>query len=160
MRPFYYFIENLRNQFGVHKGAAPSHLRVPKSPIGGRPYRSSRSLVPVYKRFRSNRTLLNFSNFDLSRSCRNLIPPYLQRRRSPAAWLQYTSLIIRTECGCGPLFGVPSLPIMTWRLKPLPLPPHDATPVTRDKILDNWNQYLFCCPLKIIQHFTKWFDQE
>lgn len=79
-----------------------THLRVPKSPEGGRPCRPSRSLVPVYKRFycfRSNRTLLNFSNFDLSRSCRNLIPPYLRRRRSPAAWLQYTSLIIRVECG-------------------------------------------------------------
>lgn len=96
------------NQFRAGK-AERTHLRVPKSPEGGRPCRPSRSPVPVYKRFycfRSNRTLLNFSNFDLSRSCRNLIPPYLRRRRSPAAWLQYTSLIIRTECGamrCGNL---------------------------------------------------------
>lgn len=86
-----------RNQFRVRK-AGRTHLRVPKSPEGGRPCRPFRSLVPVYKRFycfRSNRTLLNFSNFDLSRSCRNLIPPYLRRRRSPAAWLQYTPLIMR-----------------------------------------------------------------
>lgn len=87
------------NQFRARE-AGRTHLRVPKSPEGGRPCRPSRSLVPVYKRFycfRSNRTLLNFSNFDLSRSCRNLIPPYLRRRRSPAAWLQYTSLIIRAR---------------------------------------------------------------
>lgn len=115
------------NQFRARK-AEPTHLRVPKSPEGGRPCRPSRSLVPVYKRFycfRSNRTLLNFSNFDLSRSCRNLIPPYLRRRRSPAAWLQYTSLIIREKCGSEAGRGVSSLPIRK-SLRRLRVTPPDA----------------------------------